>query len=310
MDLNNNIDFNKYKVFLAVADFKSFSKAAEYLYISQPAISHAIKELEDSLNTKLFIRNKKTVSLTEEGAKLKKYIRQAFNNISLGEKLLKEKNNDLNGVIRIGIYSHISLFMLPKTINEFTRKYPKAKFSIYATSNTEMLEKLNNNELDLLIMQYPIFINEKNIKEEIICQLETCFYTNKKYYDIYSQNNNSIAEIPIILPVRGYPDITKLEETLKTNNIILKHSITSYTTELAIELAKNNLGVAWGIKKCVEKELNNQTLYELKTNFELPLSTFSIAYNEELLNQTTKEFIKLFKENMKKISYEKKKNNK
>ena len=302
MDFNNNIDFNKYKVFLAVADFKSFSKAAEYLYISQPAISHSIKELEDSLNTKLFIRNKKTVSLTEEGEKLKKYIRQAFNSISLGEKLLQEKNNDLNGVIRIGIYSHISLFMLPKTINEFTKKYPKAKFSVYSTSNIDMLEKLNNNELDLLIMQYPIFINEKKIKEEIICCLETCFYASKKYYDIYSKNNNSIEEIPIILPTRGYPDITKLEETLKENNIILKHNITSYTTELAKELAKNNQGVAWGIKKCIEQDLTNQSLFELKTNFNLPLSTFSIAYNEDLLNQTTKEFIKLFKKNMKQLS--------
>lgn len=302
MDINNNIDFNKYKVFLAVADFKSFSKAAEYLCISQPAISHAIKELEDSLNTKLFIRTKKTVSLTEEGERIKKYIRQAFNTISLGEKMLKEKSNDLNGVIRIGIYSHISLFMLPDTINEFRKKYPKSKFSIYATSNNEMLEKLNNNELDILILQYPIFINEKKITEEIICQLETCFYANKKYYDIYSQNNNSIEEMPIILPTRGYPDINKLEETLKSNNIILKHNITSYNTELSIELAKKDQGVGWGIKKCVEKSLEKEELYELKTNFEMPLSTFSIAYNEEVINQTTKEFIKLFKNNMKKIS--------
>ena len=52
---NDQIDANKYRVFLAVAECKSFSKATEYLHISQPAISHAIKELEDQLNTKLFI---------------------------------------------------------------------------------------------------------------------------------------------------------------------------------------------------------------------------------------------------------------
>ena len=54
---NNNLDFNKYKVFYAVAECQSFSKAAEVLYISQPAISHAIKELENGLNIKLFIRD-------------------------------------------------------------------------------------------------------------------------------------------------------------------------------------------------------------------------------------------------------------
>jgi len=302
MDLNNNIDINKYKVFLAVADYKSFSKAAEYLCISQPAISHAIKELEEQLDTKLFIRTKKTVSLTEEGEKIKVYIRNAFNTISLGEKLLKEKKDDLNGIIRIGIYSHISHFMLPDAIKEFKETYPKSKFYIYATSNQEMIEKLKNNEIDLLIMQYPIFINEKTIKEEMLCKLETCFYANKKYYDIYSNNNNAIAEIPTILPTRGYPDINKLEETLKNNSIILKHDYTSYTTELSISLVKAGLGIGWGVKKCVEEDLKNQSLYELDTKFDTPLSCFSIAYNEEVLNNTTKEFLKLFKNKMKEIS--------
>lgn len=302
MDLNNNIDINKYKVFLAVAEYKSFSKAAEYLCISQPAISHAIKDLEEQLETKLFIRNKKTVSLTEEGTKLKVYIRNAFNTISLGEKMLKEKPDDLNGTIRIGIYSHISHFMLPEAIQEFKQSYPKAKFSIYATSNQEMIEKLRNNELDLIILQYPIFVNEKNIKEEILCKLETCFYTTKKYYDIYCNNNNSITEFPTILPTRGFPDISKLEVTLKNNNIILKHEYTCYTTELSISLVKTGLGIGWGIKKCVETELKNKELYELETKFNSPLSCFSVAYKEEVLNNTTKAFLKLFKEKIKKIS--------
>jgi len=302
MDINNNIDINKYKVFLAVADFNSFSKAAEYLCISQPAISHSIKELEEQLNTKLFIRTKKNVSLTEEGEKIKVYIRNAFNTISLGEKMIKENKNDLNGIIRIGIYSHISLFMLPKVIKKFKQKYPKSKFSIYSTSNIEMLDKLKNNEIDFLVMQYPIFINEKNIKEEILCKLETCFYSNKEYYNLYCSNNNSIAEIPIILPQRGFPDITKLEKTLKDNKIILSHDYTSYTTSLTTELVKSGLGIGWGLKNCIEKELNNKELYELKTDFKLPLSTFSIAYDEKNINKTTQEFIKLFKDEMNKIS--------
>lgn len=297
-----NIDINKYKVFLAVAEFKSFSKAAEFLYVSQPAISHSIKELEEQLNTKLFIRTNKSVLLTEEGERIMFYIRSAFNTISLGEKMLKEHKDDLNGVIRIGIYSHISLFMLPKVMCEFKEMYPKAKFSIYSTSNIEMLEKLRNNELDFVVMQYPIFINEKNMKEEIICNLETCFFAGKEYYDLYSNNHNSITEIPIVLPMRGFPDISRLEETLKNHNIILTHNFTSYTTELILELVKNGLGMGWGIKKCIEKELENNSLYELKTDFEMPISTFSIAYNEKTLNKTTQEFIKLFKKRIKEIS--------
>ena len=78
------------------------------------------------------------------------------------QKMLKENTDDLNGVIRIGMYTHISLFMLPDVMNEFKEKYPNAKFSIYCTANEDMLEKLRNNELDFVVLQYPIFLNEKS----------------------------------------------------------------------------------------------------------------------------------------------------
>ena len=297
MDSFNNIDINKYRVFLAVAECKSFSKATEYLHISQPGISHAIKELESQLNTKLFIRNNKVVSLTEEGEKIKFYIEKAFNIILLGEKMLKEEDNDLNGIIRIGIYSHISLFMLPRVMKEFIKKYPCAKFNIYSSSNNEMIEKLRNNELDFIVMQYPIFINDFKFKEEIICELDTCFFANKYYYDLYL-NNKSITEMPIILPMRGFPDITKLDETLKEHNIVLKHNLTCYTNELTKELVRNSMGIGWGIKKTIENDIKNGDLYELKLDFKGPTAKFSIAYDDKYLNKTTKEFIKLFKKMM------------
>lgn len=294
-----NIDINKYKVFLAVAEYKSFSKAAEILHISQPAISYAIKDLEEQLNTKLLIRNTKYVSLTEEGEKIKFYIKRAFDNITFAEQMLKEEKNDLTGVIRIGIYSHISLFMLPKVISDFKDKYPNSRFSIYAGGNSDMLEKLKNNELDFIVMQYPIFINESKFDEEILCDLETCFFANKYYYDLYISNPESIKKLPLILPMRGFPDINRLEEILKKNNLVLKNNFTCYATELTKELVKEGSGVGWGIKKCVENELINGKLYELPLDFDLPVATFSIAYDNKYLNKTTKEFIEFFKSKIK-----------
>lgn len=300
--LNVNTDFNKYRFFYAVAEFKSFSKAAENLYISQPAISHAIKELEEQLNTKLFNRNNKSVSLTEDGEKLLYYVKGAFSNILMGEKILKEQDDDLNGIIRIGIYNHISLFMLPKVIKEFNRKYPDAQFYVYSTSNKEMLEKLRNKELDFVILQYPIFLNEQQLKEEIICELETCFIANKDYYDLYNNNKNSIVEYPLILPIRGYSDINSLIETLKTHNLLFKNQFTNYSTEFTKKLIKEGLGIGWGVKKCFEEDLLNNQLFEIPVGFKTPTTKFSIAYDPNFLSKTNQEFIKIFKEEMKKIS--------
>ena len=279
----NESDFNKYKFFYAVAEYKSFSKAAEYLHISQPAISHAIKELEGQLSTKLFIRDKKTVSLTEDGEKLVYYVKKAFDNITRGENLIKEKDDELTGVIRIGIYSHISL----------------AKFFVYSTSNAEMLEKLRNRELDFVVLQYPIFINDSIFTEEVLCEMETCFFGNKDYYDLYMKNNGSLRDLSLILPARGFPDINKLEETFKSHSLVLNSTITSYSTDLTKKLAEEGMGIGWGLKKCVEEEISNGVLFELPVGINLK-SKFSLAYDKTFINNTTSEFINFFKENISK----------
>lgn len=296
----NESDFNKYKFFYAVSEYRSFSKAAEYLHISQPAISHAVKELESQLNTKLFIRDKKNVVLTEDGEKLVHYVKKAFDNITMGENIIKEKEKNLTGTIRIGIYSHISLFMLPRMIKEFNILYPDAKLYIYSTSNTEMLEKLRNRELDFVVLQYPIFINDNSFTEEILCELDTCFFGNKEYYDLCMKNKNSLKDLSLILPTRGFPDINRLEQTLKKHNLILKSNITSYTTDLTRELVKQGLGIGWGIKKCIEKDINDGSLFEIPVEFEVFKTKFSVAYDSNFISNTALTFINYFKDEISK----------
>ena len=83
---DSNSDFNKYKIFYAVAEAKSFSKAADMLHISQPAISYAVREIEDTLRTKLFIRERSGVKLTEDGEKLMYYTQKALNSLITAEE--------------------------------------------------------------------------------------------------------------------------------------------------------------------------------------------------------------------------------
>lgn len=91
--LKYNFDLNLYKVFLAVAQTKNISKAAEMLYISQPAISYDIKMLENALGGKLFYRTPKGVELTPEAEKLYNSVSNSFNTLSLGERLFTEDRN-------------------------------------------------------------------------------------------------------------------------------------------------------------------------------------------------------------------------
>ena len=297
---DSNSDYNKYKVFYAVAECNSFSKAVDVLHISQPAISYAIKELEYQLNTKLFIRENRQIKLTDDGEKLMYYLRRAFNDINIAERILKEKKKEYSGVVKIGIYEHISLVLLPKLFDEFIKKYPDVKFEVTTSSSNELKEKLKNRELDFIIIQYPLLMEENHVfTEEKLFELENCFFATKEMYDQYKENK--LKELPLILPFRGYVDIDTLDGLLATTNIKIKNNCRIYTFELTKKLVLQNLGIGWGPRKCIENELKNETLYEMFLNFDTPNTKFSIVYNDKALNDTTKEFIKLLREKTKNI---------
>jgi len=297
---DSNSDYNKYKVFYAVADCNSFSKAADILHISQPAISYQIKELEVQLNTKLFIRENRKIKLTDDGEKLMFYLRRAFNDINIAENIIKENKKDYSSTVKIGIYEHIAQIILPNLLEKFSNKYPNIKFEIAISTSNELKEKLKNRELDIIITQYPLLTEENSIfVEEKLLELENCFFTTQKIYDLY--NNNKLKEIPLILPFRGYVDIDTLDILLSNNDMKIKNNFRIYTIELAKKLVLKDLGIGWGPKKCIEQELKENKLYEIGLDVDTPNTKFSIAYNEKAINEACKEFIKNIKKEAKDI---------
>ena len=74
-----------------------------------------------------------------------------------------------------------------------------------------------------------------------------------------------------------------------------------YANETVVKLAKQNLGIGWGLKKFIEDEINSKNLYEIPINFKTPKAIYSISYEEKMLNNTSILFLNYFKENIQKI---------
>lgn len=294
--IKSNIDLNTYKTFYAVAKYESFSKAAEELYVSQPAVSYSIKRLEEELNTKLFIRLNKGIKLTDAGKTLKFYVENAFHSIIAGYKQLSETDaKQLSGEITIGTHSNIGTFLLPKIVRKFINQYPNAKIKIYNSTTKEMKEMFNKHQIDILILHFPIFNTEfSNIYEEKIITCDSCFFGVKKYYDafILSNKEKMIFEYPLLLPLKGFTTSNSLEKVFKKHNAILSSNIYLYTTEMTVSLAKEGIGIGWALKKCIENELDNNELYEIPIEMALPKIEFSLAYDTKTINKTALEFAK------------------
>ena len=142
-------NLNNYKVFYNVARYKSLSKAAEKLFISQPAISKSLSKLEDGLGTKLFDRTSKGVVLTSEGEVLYKHIESAFESITKGEDEIKKINELGIGQLRIGVSTSLCKHILLDYLKGFITENPHIKVIIDCHSTINTIKLLQADKIDI-----------------------------------------------------------------------------------------------------------------------------------------------------------------
>ncbi len=286
-----DIDLNLYKIFLSVAKNKSFSKAAEELFVTQPAISHAISTLEKKLKTKLFIRKYNETLLTQEGRILISHIKKAYAHISVGEKLIRDSKDLLFGNIEIGVPTHIGTPLIIPKIREFHYKYPNIKFHITSKSTNSMIKMLEDNSLDFIIDSFPI---EKNNKISVINleELETCFVSSSKVDEIITEENYN--NFDFILPNKNTSNRLMLDRMLSSRNINISPIIESYSTEMAIQFVKENFGIAWLSKELLRQELEMGNLFEVPSIINLPKVQIQLAYIDDFISFPARKFINTY----------------
>ena len=175
----NNLNY--YNVFYTVAKTGSISRAANQLYISQPAVSKAISNLEENMGIALFVRNSRGVALTEEGTILYDYIERALDNIVKGEESLKKYNELGIGHIRIGVSTSLCKHILLDYLKPFIKDNPNIKVSIDCHSTKNTIRLLKNEEIDIgLICETEL---SKNITYSHVRSIHDIFVANSDYID-------------------------------------------------------------------------------------------------------------------------------
>lgn len=174
-------NLNNYKIFYTVAKKQNISHAAEALFISQPAISKSISNLENGLGTKLFDRTSKGVRLTPEGEILYNHISNAFDSISRGEDELKRINELGIGQLRIGVSTSLCKFILLDYLQDFIVANPHVKMFIDCHSTVNTIKLLQENTIDIGL------ICETNIPNgfhfQPIAEIHDIFVASRAYLD-------------------------------------------------------------------------------------------------------------------------------
>ena len=294
-----NTDYNLYKIFLYLYEEKSISKTASKLYVSQPAISYSLKELETQLGYTLFYRNSKGIEPTMEAKELYSYISTAFTILKDAEEHIKNLNNLNIGCVRIGVPSYLGSFFLEDVIYEFHKIYPGIQFEIIEDSVPNMLEMLEMRKLDLVFGTLPLDV-KKNIEKIVIAKKKNCFAYSKDTYPTASISKlEDLKKYPVLLPNKSSSIRLKLDELLESKNMNLDLLLESGSCEALLSSTRKGLGIGYFVEDYLMSQNDKDQFEVIKISENLPDVDICSMYIEDFLTASGRKFVEMMQNKIK-----------
>jgi len=288
-----DINFDLFRIFYVVANSKSISNAAKELYITQPAVSQSIKQLEKKLGGRLFFRTKKGIILTPEGEHIFKYIEQANNFIVSAQIKFTEMQNLQSGEIRIGASDTLCKYYLLPYLETFHNKYPHIRIQITNRTTPETISLLESGKVDLGIINLPIE-NKKYFNITKIMDIEECFISGEKYKQMSKISIKKLITYPILLLEKGSITRTQVDLFFNSYGYEVVPEIELGSIDLLVKFAKINLGISYVIKNFIKDELEKSSIFEVKLAEKIPQRQIGlITLNNVPLSSVSKKFIQL-----------------
>ncbi|WP_071131066.1 LysR family transcriptional regulator [Enterococcus timonensis] len=289
------MNIRQLEIFLSVCDSSSITKAAQNLYISQPAISKAIKELEESIGVSLFDRKDNRLILNESG----KMFRVKANQLVADFKTLAGFNHQIEKELplRIGTSLTIARNSLPFALEKFKSKYPDTPLKIYSENVQQIQQKLLDGEIDIAFTEgfesNQIFTKEIISKYTLllVCAKESPLAKNHKI------KRENLLTLPLLLREKGSSLRDSFDEVTHRLGIEVSPILESVNTEVLIQAAKANLGVTILPEPLALPYLEDGSLVSLEIfGHKMETLNYSVTLKGKRLNNIQKEMIACFKE--------------
>ena len=297
------VNLDLYRVFYTVAKSGSLTKAAEELYISQPAVSRSIKQLEMQLGVTLFTRTHRGMMLSAQGGKvIFPEIERALGLLEEAEKRISEINNSATGTLRIGASDTIFEYFLADKIAEFHERFPAVKIELMADFTPDTIEKLKSDKCDVAFVNLPITA-DNDLKLHSNCmRLNDIFIVGEKYKELAEKtvSLSALKKYPLILMDENTIARRSLNSFLSSVDVSFTPSIEVGSWDLMKRLVSKGMGVGVIPKEYAQRGLGDKTLYEVKTDISLPVRSVGILLKKNAtVSYAVNCFIDLFIQNAK-----------
>lgn len=290
-----SVNLEYYRIFYYVAKNKSITAAAGDLCISQPAVSQAVKTLETSLGSKLFVRMAKGVSLTKEGEALYTHVKQGYEQILLGEEAVMRMHNLELGEIRIGASDMTLQFYLLPFLEQFHEKYPKIKVTVTNAPTPETISYLKEGKIDFGVVSEP-FWQEGSFFVTRVLPIQDVFVAGNRFCEYKDRivTFEELKDLPVICLEGNTSSRTFVDSFLKDESIVLTPEFELATSNMIVQFASRNLGVGMVVKSFAEPYLKRGELFELKLSKAIPKRNFCLLEDKRFpLSQAAKKLMEM-----------------
>lgn len=285
----------QFQIFKAVADKKSFSGAAQALFISQPAVSMHIKSLEDYFGTRLFERNTHQVTITEAGRILYQYVDKVLSLIDAAEKDIARFTGSIQGPLSLGASFTLGEYVIPKILGAFNQQHPQVKALLQVTNTEHIVSMVVKHELDLGLVEDRVENLELTVKPFLHDELIVVIPKDHPLAQQQVISLDELVALPLVLREQGSGTKRITEERLEEVGVdlaFLNVVMELGSTEAVKAAVEAGFGTTIISKWAVQKELKLGTLVPVKIK-DLPLfRQFYLIYHKgKFQSPAMEEFI-------------------
>ena len=289
------MDLGSLQVFLTVAREHSFSRAAEKLYRTQPAISISVRKLEQWVGQPLFVRGTGAGTLTEAGGLLVEYAERMLNLREEAKRSLEDLAGLRRGRLSLGV-NESSIHALLPALARFRRKYPKVEIAIHRVYSRDIPREILNYRLDLGIASYRP--SEPSLSGAALLRDDLAFviYPRHKLAKHRSVAIRQLGEETFVAHIVASPYRERVIQLFARHHVALRMGVELPTIESIKRFVEMGMGVAIVPRMCVQVEVERGQLVEVRIReMRLRRDLFLIFRRDRPLSQPAKAFLRLLR---------------
>ena len=288
-----------YRIFLETAKRGSISAAARHLYVTQPAVSVGIAQLEGELGVKLFFRTSRGIKLTQEGQTLYEYVAGAMAYLESGEDKLRELHGLDGGTLRVGASDMTLKFYLLDYLERFHREHPKVRLTVNNNPTPRSIEELKNGNIDFCVVTEPVkddgeieYKRVKTVRDIMVCTPEKYATLGGGAQTFEALLANTVVMLDRETSTRRYEENWMRKCGVKEE--MLQPQIELSTSDLVVDFASRGIGIGCIVEEFARDAIKSGRLVEIPLEKPFPPRSFIVAYLKKLpLSSGAKHFLSI-----------------